>query len=387
MTRIWFSVTGDGYGHAIRSSILIDYLKDHHDLMITAYGKAYPYLHDRYENVHRIEGHSWFYEDNQVKLRKTVNMFSKNFLKYVYSNAKTLYPLLGDFKPQIIITDFEPTPHWFSFGLPIINIDNINILSKGKFRIIKKYRADLNLSKTFLRVYAGNIPTTPKDKYYLIPTFTFPEVKKNAYLFPTLLRNQVLRTGPKKGKHILVYQTTDTNKNLECILNSVEEEEFILYGFNTEKKVKNVTYKNFSDTGFIRDMASSKAVIVNGGHNVISEALYLRKPVLAIPIKNQFEQIFNGISLNTDGYGTYTEVLTVEDIKKFLGKIAQYEENIRTKLKPWNNQAFFRFTDKLIAEHAIENPKIFGYKTRFEKYMKTQRLALEKVKSLWKSVF
>src|SRR6185369_12152091 len=48
--------------------------------------------------------------------------------------------------------------------------------------------------------------------------------------------------------------------------------------------------KKRSLDGFLRDLSGAKAVIANAGFSLISEGLYLDKPYLAIPVKNQFEQ-------------------------------------------------------------------------------------------------
>ena len=56
----------------------------------------------------------------------------------------------------------------------------------------------------------------------------------------------------------------------------------------------------------MQDMASSRYVICNGSHTVISEALYLGKPVFAFPIHMAFEQFFNAYMLKKLGYGDYS---------------------------------------------------------------------------------
>lgn len=369
MARIWFSVCGDGNGHALRSSVLLDYLKGSHEILITASLRAYPYLKERYDNVHRIEGFSFVYEKNSVNIQKTFDFFSKHFLEYQSKNFKILEKLLFEFKPQIIISDFEPTSHWYNFGLPIINIDNINILSRGLIEVSHRFKRDLAFAQTFIRTYFGNIPKTPKHKYFLIPTFTFPKVKSNTKLFMPLLRQKVLDMKTSEKDHILVYQTTDTNKKLIPILKKLKNEKFIVYGFDKKQKTKNIIFKKFNGP-FLNDLASSKAVIVNGGHNVICESLYFGKPVLALPIKNQFEQLFNGISLNTECFGTYIFDINQNIIESFINNIPFYKKTIEKKLKKWDNRAFFREIDAMIKKHRVKDPKIFSI---HDKLMKIQK--------------
>ena len=50
-------------------------------------------------------------------------------------------------------------------------------------------------------------------------------------------------------------------------------------------------------------MASSRALIANGGHTTLSEAAWLRKPILSVPIRHQGEQELNAAWLARDGHG------------------------------------------------------------------------------------
>ena len=44
-------------------------------------------------------------------------------------------------------------------------------------------------------------------------------------------------------------------------------------------------------------------VVAGGGFTLMGEAVYLRKPMLAIPLAGQFEQIMNARYLAREGYG------------------------------------------------------------------------------------
>ncbi len=44
MAKIWYSVFGEGYGHATRSTAIIEELQKNHKLLITGFNKSYIYL-------------------------------------------------------------------------------------------------------------------------------------------------------------------------------------------------------------------------------------------------------------------------------------------------------------------------------------------------------
>lgn len=55
---------------------------------------------------------------------------------------------------------------------------------------------------------------------------------------------------------------------------------------SARKNDGNLQFKNFNEDEFYRDLASCRAVITNGGFSLMTEALYLQKPILSVPVKN-----------------------------------------------------------------------------------------------------
>ena len=68
-------------------------------------------------------------------------------------------------------------------------------------------------------------------------------------------------------------------------------------------------YRPFSEDQFIDDLASCRAVVASGGFTLMGEAVYLRKPMLAVPLRRQFEQVLNARYLQLEGYGRHAESL------------------------------------------------------------------------------
>ena len=91
-----------------------------------------------------------------------------------------------------------------------------------------------------------------------------------------------------------------------------------------------MTYRKFNEDKFFGDLGSCKAVIANGGFTLISEAIYLKKPVLSVPVKGQFEQILNAIYLERLGYGEFHEQLSIEVLENFLKDLKKYDEALKT---------------------------------------------------------
>ncbi len=50
-------------------------------------------------------------------------------------------------------------------------------------------------------------------------------------------------------------------------------------------------------------------MVAGGGYTLMSEAVYLHKPLLSVPVEGQFEQVLNALYLEQLGYGVYAKAL------------------------------------------------------------------------------
>jgi uncharacterized protein (TIGR00661 family) len=193
--------------------------------------------------------------------------------------------------------------------------------------------------------------TPHADAYLVISFFTAPVKKRNTFLFPPLLRQEILETVPTQGEHVLVYVTSPAPA-LAKLLSAVRGR-FIAYGFGREGEEGNVVYKKPSLDGFMRDLTSAQAIVANSGFSLVTEALHLGKPYLAVPVKHQFEQIFNAYWLQKMGYGAYWNELNKERVESFLYNLPLYREKLADYPRQGNG-ALLAKLDTIISEH---NPR------------------------------
>ena len=57
----------------------------------------------------------------------------------------------------------------------------------------------------------------------------------------------ILKLEPKKGEHVIVYQTSRESERLVKRLKALKDEQFIVYGFNRNEIDGNLTYKEFNE--------------------------------------------------------------------------------------------------------------------------------------------
>jgi uncharacterized protein (TIGR00661 family) len=190
---------------------------------------------------------------------------------------------------------------------------------------------------------------TPRANAYLVISFfTAPIRKRNTFLFPPLLRQQILDATPTESDHVLVYVTSPAPA-LAKLLGSVRCR-FIAYGFGREGQEGNILYKKPSIDGFFADLTRARAIVANSGFSLVTEALHLGKPYLAVPVSHQFEQIFNAYWLEKSGYGAYWEDMNKERVESFFYNLPHYREAL-AKYPRQGNGALLEKLDTLIARY------------------------------------
>src|SRR6202030_1601443 len=242
--------------------------------------------------------------------------------------------------------DFEPLSCHVGhgMGLPVVSIDNQHCLTNAAVSYPGQYRRDAAAAKLVTRLM-----TPHADAYLVISFFTAPVKKRNTFLFPPLLRQEILAARPTQGEHVLVYVTSPAPA-LANILRSVRGT-LIAYGFGKDGEEGNILYKKPSMEGFLHDLTSAKAIVANSGFSLVTEALHLAKPYLAVPVEHQFEQIFNAYWLQKMEDGAYWEELNKERVESFLYNLPHYREALEQYPRQ-GNAALFEKLDTLIAGHS-----------------------------------
>ena len=125
--------------------------------------------------------------------------------------------------------------------------------------------------------------------------------------------------------------------------------QFVVYGLRRNAKRKgNCTIKDFSEEGFVEDLATSRAVVCNGGLSLIGEALYLGKPIFSVPVKHQYEQTLNARYIEELDYGLTANKIDAEILRVFLAESPKYASRT-AKHRQDGNREVFRVVDHLLS--------------------------------------
>jgi uncharacterized protein (TIGR00661 family) len=329
--KILYGVVGEGMGHAMRSRVVLRHLVESgHEVHVIASQRAVDYLAKHLGTVHRIHGLHIVYEENRVRRGKTLwsNVLAGTLA--LPGQIRAYFDLVEVFRPEVVVSDFESWTYLYgkTHGLPVFSVDNIQMLNRCFHapEVMGVDRAGFETARAFVKA------KLPHADHYLITTFFFPEVrKKRTRLFPSILRPEILSAVPTEGEHLLVYQTAEGNDTLTSAL-AASGLECRIYGMRRgiteEQREGNLRYRPFSEDGFIDDLRTARAVVAGGGFTLMSEAVYLHKPMLALPIARQFEQTLNAVYLEREGYGRHARTLDAATLTSFLEAVPSCREKL-----------------------------------------------------------
>ena len=90
-------------------------------------------------------------------------------------------------------------------------------------------------------------------------------------------------------------------------------------------------------------------MVASAGFTLMGEAVYLRRPMLAVPIKGQFEQELNARYLEKLGYGQGASELTSEGLGRFIERIPDFEHTLASYSQDGNKNLLAALNQTLSA--------------------------------------
>lgn len=362
--RIIYGVCGEGLGHATRSRPIIEHLKINNSVRVFAGGKAFVYLKS-YFNVKKVASMHMFFVNNRVNSFLTVFMNLFRAPLYFLSFLKMFFLMLF-YRPNIVVSDFEPWCVWaaiiaripiVSIHLPAHYIPRQSLLGN---RAVSSSISNVLRHRFFdmFSLWFVTQITIPFANAVILPSFfVLPLRDKRAHYVDPIVRQEIISHIPKKNSpilgHILVYQTTKTNKKLIKALLKFKEQSFVIYGFGEKKQKSNLVFKKFGNEEFIKDLAAAKGVIASSGISLITECIFLGKFMLCIPIDCQGEQIVNAYFVQKKGFGQFAKNVSFDVIKKFI--TASSKHNAKINSVGWNSIESLKKIEKIIQNVAKHN--------------------------------
>lgn len=345
MAHIVYGVSGEGSGHSSRARVIAAHLEHRgHHVTIVSYDRGYRNLRDRFD-VFETEGLHISSSNNQVAKRRTIIDNLQRLPQGRRKLSEIKAQLFREDPPMVVFTDFEPMTAYLAnyYDLPLVTVDNQHRLRYMTYPCPPEFKSDQIVTENIIRAMV------PRPDVSLVTTFYFGETKNDrTFLFPPILRDEILGLTATAKDHVLVYLTSGYQSFLEQ-LGRFPRERFIVYGCGENREEGNVVFKSPSRDEFLQDLAACKAVMATAGFTLITEALHLHKPYLALPMRGQFEQEINAVFLAQLGYGLNARQVTPETIGDFLYHLPDYSVRL-SDYPSTGNAAILGMIDRLLTE-------------------------------------
>ena len=218
---------------------------------------------------------------------------------------------IEEFRPDGVLSDFEPfLPEAAArLGLPVIQLNHPGIVTRFGGSDPEALVARIVTAKMM-----GRFDRLLLSSFY------------GGDLGP-IIRREVLRASraARKEDFVLVYARDGFAENFRSLARLCPSRAF----------------RFFPDPAadFTKALASCRAVVAPAGHQMLSEAICLCKPVFAVPIAGQYEQRLNAEMLRRSGRGDWAPADCYEEpLLRFLSELDRYPRRPEPGLS-------FRFKD------------------------------------------
>ncbi len=346
--KIVFGVCGIGRGHTYRQFPIISHFSKKAKIVIFAFGESYSFYSKVFKNKDNIKIYPvfvpWLHgsllgidykKTANDSFNKNINYISKNFL--AMDNA---FSFLG--KPDLVITDYEPVSAQFAYSLDV-KIVTIDQQSKYFYKDYPDIKNALSIEeeRSRLGMFFPKADKRIACSFFIPPSKITISKNFNVETISPVIRDDIIflkKNCKSKKDNVLIYlspysEFTQKARDVLGVLSSFKNYSFHLFvaissDFFREKHIPvNVKINKYEDKNFLKSLNIAGSVICTAGHTFISEALYLSKPIYAVPLKT-YEQNYNAEVINKYKFGVTRNNISVNHLKYFLKNIDLFKDNI-----------------------------------------------------------
>ena len=244
--------------------------------------------------------------------------------------------ILDEFKPDIIISDWEPITLFFNKSVFMWNYDPEVVRITNLTGQMSFQRFGLGFVYGLIRLF---------NKKIIIPSFFKKGRDKNKIFIGPIVRikpdkldnEDKLMKKLKLDKKPIIVSIGGSNfghkfvNRLYDVVDNYKDELFLVFDYKLRNK-KNIKFLGFKEN-FLEYMKVSKGVITLAGHSTLSEAVVYNKKCLVFPIDDHVEQLANAIEV-----GNFYEVDSLSVRKDKLDKlIGKFLKSKTKKIKVRDN--------------------------------------------------
>lgn len=289
--RILYGIQGTGNGHVSRAREIIPHLSQYGELDLLVSGTQVD-IQLPHPVRYRMRGLGYtFGKSGNIDIPRTVADLR-------------LGRLLGDIRSlpvqqyDLIVNDFEPVSAWAGrlHKKPVVALSHqAAFLSAKSPRPSKRS----SLAEMIFRHYA---PCTKAVGFHF--------KKYDSFIQKPIIQSEVRQLNPCRGDHITVYLPAYTEERLVDVFSQLPEVRWEVFSKHSKSKVEhgNVTVRPVGHDAYLRSLEGCLGVLTGGGFEAPSEALYLGKMLMVVPMNMQYEQQCNAKALKLLGVPILSQI-------------------------------------------------------------------------------
>lgn len=335
MKTVLYGICGIGNGHFYRQLPIITKLLDIKQLRIIffAYQNSLSLLKKHFSanpNVHIFEVNVPYYKGDTVGLNfQETKQLNRNFNFDINFEA---FSLVQKTTPTVdlVISDYEPfsAQLGYAYNAPVVTIDQ---QSKFFTRNTPESINGFTCTDEIMRL-GMFFPKATR----LACSFFNVEPANDVQVYPPILRNELKEFNLFSiNNKIVVYLSAQDGffqekEDFIAILRKFENTTFDVYLKDAIRaEVCNINIYPHGCASFDTNLTTCSAVIATAGHSLLSECMFLKKPVYAMPMQ-LYEQQLNAKIIGDNNLGVNRNALFAPDLEYFIKSLEEYRYNIET---------------------------------------------------------
>lgn len=299
--KIAMSCAGEGFGHASRTVALAQVLRERYDMVFFAPKHIHRFLHDNLGEitVESIPFFSFAKKHERIDYAGTVVRNLPNIFRFPLEVSR-IGRLLKRHRVTALISDYDPYCSFAAdrLSLPILQINHPSIVMRHR-----DHSPEALLARLISILLMG--------KYHrkLIVSFFNGDVGP-------VIRKSLIPAAQQEDFFVVYLKPSYRKKMLQAL---------------GRLSIHNVVVFPDPNRDIVDYLGRCRAVISSAGHQFMSEALVLKKPIFVVPQTGQYEQWLNAFMLEKSGWGTYATVDTLDErLPEFIHNLDRYPQPPRS---------------------------------------------------------
>ncbi len=302
--------------------------------------------------VHQLPTLEFKYKNNRSVSNAATLLGGLTCLPKYFQVLRWLDALVRETRPEIILNFFEPMAAAYSLlhrRLPVVAIGHQFMFQHPAYVHLPKFWKQ----RWSLKCYTGFVGArATKLALSLYRTADLPP--ENLFVGPPILRKQLfcLHANPE-GNFVLVYllnhgyaeqitawSARNPQTRLHCFYDKPGAPEEFAYS-------PSLTFHRLDGEKFLRMMAECRHVVCTAGFESVSEAAWLGKPLLMVPVENHVEQQVNAFDAQQFGLGLSCPSFNLD-------RLTELPDRLPTEaFRAWLDQAPHKLFQAI--EHAVSS--------------------------------